>query len=54
MQLLRERIEENIKCRYEMSMDRQRAKEDDLPELEAWRERIECLLHRLDSDLARY
>ena len=51
MQLLRDRIQEDVKSRDEMRVKRQRTQEDDLPQLQALVVRVEGLLHRLDGNL---
>lgn len=51
VQLLAVGVKENIEGSDEVSMEGKRLEEDNLSQLEAWRKRVEGLLHRFDGDL---
>lgn len=51
MELLTERVEEDIQRRHEVLVNGKGSEEDDLAKLQTGRERFEVLLHRLDGNL---
>lgn len=51
VEFLRQRVEEDIESRHEVSMIGQCTQEDHFAKLHARSEGLKCLLHRLDCDL---